>query len=56
MTDQTPREDENTKGEDQQPTQENNEQTSQPRTGAEDEQRYTTSGVLHRITRWLRGR
>ena len=55
MTDHTPREDENTGGENQ-PVQEDRERTSQPRTGAEDEQRYTTFGVLNRITRWLRGR
>ena len=52
MTEKNPREDENTNGEDQ-PVQEDREQTNQPRT--EDQQRYTTSGVLHRITRWLRG-
>ena len=51
MTDQTPREDENT-GE----NQNDREQTSQQQTAAEDEQRYTTFGVLNRITRWLRGR
>ena len=53
MTDQSPREDENAGSEDQ-PLREDREQTNQSRT--EDEQRYTTSGVLHRITRWLRGR
>ena len=56
MTDQSPREDENAGGDEQRPVQGDREQTNQPRTGAEDEQRYTTSGVLHRITRWLRGR
>ncbi len=55
MTDQSPREDESANGEHQQPVQEDREQTKQLRTGAEDEQRYTTSGILHRITRWLRG-
>ena len=55
MTEQNPRKDENTNGEDQ-PVQEDREQTTPTQTSAEDEQRYTTSGVLHRITRWLRGR
>lgn len=56
MTDHTQREDENTSGESQQPAQEGHEQTNQQQNNVEDQQRYTTSGILHRITRWLRGR
>lgn len=68
MTDQTPREDDNlegAQGEESERSMQSDEQTGAEQTGsgqtgseragAQSDQRYTTSGVLHRISRWLRG-